>query len=107
MLGPDRRVVRVEDPVVWGKWFDESFKDRVVHQTVVAGCEVSTVFLAIDHQLGNGPPVLWETMVFGGDPRADLDRGRCSGTYEQAETMHWKMCDRVCEALGIEAVAHE
>ena len=36
MLGPDRRVVRVEDPVVWGKWFTESFKDRVVYQTDVA-----------------------------------------------------------------------
>lgn len=107
MLGPDRRVVPVEDPVVWGKWFEENFKDRVVHQTDVAGCRVSTVFLAIDHQFGTGPPVLWETMVFGDGRGADLDWDRCSGTYEQAETMHWKMCDRVCAALGVEAVAHE
>lgn len=26
---------------------------------------VSTVFLAIDHAFGDGPPVLYETMVFG------------------------------------------
>lgn len=27
---------------------------------------VSTVFLGIDHNWGRGPPVLWETMIFGG-----------------------------------------
>lgn len=27
---------------------------------------VSTVFLGMDHAFGFGPPVLWETMVFGG-----------------------------------------
>lgn len=26
---------------------------------------VSTVFLPIDHSFGTGPPILWETMVFG------------------------------------------
>lgn len=32
---------------------------------------VSTVFLGVDHQFGNGPPVLWETMVFGPEPWSD------------------------------------
>jgi hypothetical protein len=27
---------------------------------------------------------------------------RCSGTWEQAEEMHRRMCKRVREALGIE-----
>jgi hypothetical protein len=28
---------------------------------------VSTVFLGLDHSFGFGPPVLWETMIFGGE----------------------------------------
>ena len=28
---------------------------------------VSTVFLAVNHQWGDGPPILWETMIFGGE----------------------------------------
>lgn len=34
---------------------------------------VSTVFLSIDHSFGEGPPVLFETMVFSkDDPAIDL-----------------------------------
>ena len=28
--------------------------------------EVSTVWLGIDYSFGDGPPLIWETMVFGG-----------------------------------------
>lgn len=28
--------------------------------------DVSTIFLVLDHNYFGGPPVLWETMVFGG-----------------------------------------
>lgn len=28
---------------------------------------VSTVWLGIDHSFGEGPPEIWETMIFGGD----------------------------------------
>lgn len=35
---------------------------------------VSTVFLALNHQFVNGPPILWETMVFGGPTDGDMDR---------------------------------
>ena len=45
--------VPVVDPVVW----KSDLGDRGF---------VSTVFLGIDHNWGDGPPVLYETMVFGG-----------------------------------------
>lgn len=32
-----------------------------------AGLEVSTVWLGIDHNFLGGPPLTWETMVFGHD----------------------------------------
>jgi hypothetical protein len=39
-----------------------------VCQTTHNDVEVSTVFLGLDHNFsGAGPPVLYETMVFGGD----------------------------------------
>jgi len=44
-------------------------KDRVVASTSVSiypKVGVSTVFLVIDHGFDDGPPVLWETMIFGG-----------------------------------------
>lgn len=31
----------------------------------VPGGEVSTVWLGIDHSFGSGPPLYWETMIFG------------------------------------------
>jgi hypothetical protein len=62
----------VEDVIVWARWFEEA--DRTVRKTVVAApslprglmeCEVSTVFLALDHSFGfDGPPLLFETMLF-------------------------------------------
>lgn len=52
----------------WGKWFERCNKDRQVADTTVGRSFVSTVFLAIDHNhSGDGPPILWETMVFGGE----------------------------------------
>ena len=38
---------------------------RRVAQNYVGDVHVSTVFLPIDHGWGEGPPVLFETMVFG------------------------------------------
>ncbi len=44
--------------------------DRVVARTDVGLVTVSTVFLVIDHRIGfldpDGPPILWETMIFQG-----------------------------------------
>lgn len=44
-----------------------SNKDRIVKQEYVGEFWVSTVFLGLDHSFGEGPPLLWETMVFAGD----------------------------------------
>jgi len=47
--------------------FDD-FKKRKVGHTCIGDIEISTVFLCIDHNYtNNGPPVLFETMVFGGE----------------------------------------
>lgn len=68
---------------------------RRVGHTKVEDALVSTVFLGINHSYDDGPPVLFETMVFGGV--LDEMQERCS-TWEQAEAMHKAMCERVAKA---------
>jgi hypothetical protein len=40
----------------------------------IGDVKVSTVFLGLDHGDGDGPPVLWETMIFGGVHDGDCER---------------------------------
>lgn len=49
--------------------------------------EVSTVWLGIDHAWNGGPPVIFETMVFGGDGSADDDCRRYC-TEDEAKQGH-------------------
>lgn len=59
----------------------------------VGDSKISTVFLGLDHSFGSSSPVLWETMVFGGE--LDQEQDRCSGSREQAEAMHARMVEKV------------
>jgi hypothetical protein len=49
----------------------EEHKDRRVAYTELGTRRVSTVFLGFDHQFGDGPPLLFETMVFPSNSYAD------------------------------------
>lgn len=63
-LDEDRHVIEA-DVTAWGKMFDS--EDRIVDVTWLDDCHVSTVFLGIDHRhSGAGPPLLFETIIFGG-----------------------------------------
>lgn len=89
-----------EDPVEWARWFGRS--DRQLadwrHGGGESGTRVSTVFLSLDHDhSGKGPPVLWETLVFGG-PLADEMERYC--TREEALAGHAAMVARVEAALA-------
>lgn len=47
----------------WAKDFEES--DRIVKQELLwNGIWISTVWLGLDHQYGDGPPLIFETMAF-------------------------------------------
>ena len=48
----------------WAEWLEGA--DRKIGNDYIGEVHVSTVFLGIDHAFGEGPPVLWETMIFGG-----------------------------------------
>ena len=67
------------DFATWAKQIDDPEKRRVgltMVETPQGKFEVSTVFLGLDHRFGgNGPPILFETMVFAPDtdtPMRDL-----------------------------------
>lgn len=57
--------IPVDDVMTWAAWF-ETHDRRLLKDAPARGVEVSTVFLSLDHSFTGGPPVLWETMIFGG-----------------------------------------
>lgn len=86
VLNHDHTVTKMDDLIEWAYRFEND--DRRLVQEVVNGYTVSTVFLGIDHNFGDGDsPLLFETMVF---PVGSFDEQFCErcSTYEQAMVMH-------------------
>lgn len=65
---PDGRSMyydRAGNPITIGRWMDlRTYDYQVLAKTVVGSWEVSTVWLGHDHQFLDGPPIIFETMVF-------------------------------------------
>lgn len=59
------------DVQTWGRWFEDIGLRRRIAYDKIGALQISTVFLGLNHQWGDGPPVLWETMVFGLPDDAD------------------------------------
>ena len=62
----DENDVPVEEPdtETWGIWMGKNSR-RIAETMLDNGKLVSTVFLGLDHSFSqNGPPILFETMVF-------------------------------------------
>jgi hypothetical protein len=77
--------VPCEDLFTWGEWFENDAHRRVGLTITANGSRVSTVFLGLDHAFGSGPPVLFETMIFGGPH--DGYQARYT-TWDEAEAGH-------------------
>jgi hypothetical protein len=83
--------VPVEDVLTWGRWFETT--DRHIDETALGEVRVSTIFLGLDHNFwGQGPPILFETLVFGGPLDGEMDR---YSSWDEAEAGHAAMCARV------------
>jgi hypothetical protein len=87
------------DLMTWARWFEKG--NRVVAKTALPGCEVSTVFLGLDHRFGSdGPPIIFETMVFGGP----FDQqGERYSTWAEAEAGHARWVEK-CQPIMTEDV---
>jgi hypothetical protein len=60
----------VEDLMTWARLMESDEPTRQIKQDFFAmGPRVSTIFLGLDHNFGgtHSMPILWETMVFGGE----------------------------------------
>ena len=83
-------------PATWEEWRDARILDdeaaKRIAKDAVGEAEVSTVFLGLDHAFDDGPPVLWETMIFGGEHSEDQWRY----TSEQAARVGH---ERIVQAL--------
>ena len=75
----------MEEPDVdrWLLW--RRCANRVVDQTTIGGVMVSTVFMGINFRCSDGPPLLYETTVFGGIYNMDK---KLSETRAQALVAH-------------------
>ena len=85
------KAVECDDLMVWAKWFETA--ERHVDKTEISSdVNVSTVFLGLNHNYGDGEPLLFETMVFGGEHDEEMER---YSTWEQAEEGHNRWVDKL------------
>lgn len=80
----DDKPVAEPDILKWAQWFGEKGSESQMRFTV-GDVRVSTCFLGIDHGTDPENPILWETMIFGGEH--DGYQERCC-TIEEARKMH-------------------
>jgi len=87
----------------WSVAYEKAQRDGTVRValTVFPGdVQVSTVWLGLDHSFGYGPPLIFESMVFGLDAAVD-DIMRRYSTEEQAMTGHLHMVAMVRQVLEL------
>lgn len=97
LAGGGLYVLRGREPVPepdlgrWAAWFERTASDgsRIVARWEHKGIEVSTVFLGVDHSFGDGAPLLFETMIFGGGSDGAIWR---FATWAEAEEHHMATC---------------
>lgn len=105
--GMERQARDFEEWVAWVERYYGTDRYRVALSHITPEVRVSTVFLPTNHDFGGGgPPLIYETMVFGECP-SDGNQWRCS-TFEEAETIHDNVVRIVCLELGVdlEAIVH-
>jgi len=101
----DKYILKDHTPILepdltkWLKWFETA--NRRVDETFITNnitkekIRVSTVFLGLNHNyIQEEPPLLFETMIFGGKFDEEEYQTRCS-TWKEAEKMHQKAIDVV------------
>lgn len=72
-LAEDGKTPIATDMMTWARGMDAQQRTKK-RETIAEGVDVSTVFLGLDHSFGGSVPVLWETMIFGGEHDGYQDR---------------------------------
>jgi hypothetical protein len=71
-----------------------------IGRTQIGDVSVSTVWMGLDHNWGDGPPLIFETMVFGGPLSDECERYT---TKEEAREGHSRWVAAVDQAARAEA----
>jgi hypothetical protein len=101
---PDHYVLIGQTPVpepdllTWARNFEIENRRAAVSR-VFDLCEVSTVFLGLNHQWRKGPPLLFETMAFW-DGEGGWEQERCS-TWAEAEKQHAALVREVARPASV------
>ena len=85
---------REGEPISHAEWSQKlgDYEYQVVKQdTLDNGLHVSTVWLGLNHNFAEGPPLIFETMVFGG-PEEYQER---YATLEEANAGHQTMIEKI------------
>lgn len=82
--------VPCDDILKWAECFGKA--DRHVAKDSVGDVKISTVFLGLDHGFSGGPPLFFETMIFGGKHDGYQDR---YSTWDEAVAGHRRAVEMV------------
>jgi len=86
-----KKPVRCDNIFKWSRFMDK--KNRHVANTYIGSVRISTVFLALNHNFSDkASPLLFETMVFGGELDLCLERYR---TWDGAAAGHKRWVAKV------------
>lgn len=82
------------DMRTWARALEDHSLQRVAETTLPDGKWISTVWLGLDHQWGDGPPLIFETMVF--PDKAHLNELECErySTEVEAVAGHARMVEK-------------
>lgn len=85
ILNKDGTISEEPDMIKFAKWFGDG-NNRRIAEDFIEGRRISTVFLGIDHNFsGEGPPLIFETMIFGGEHNEWCAR---ASTVAEAKRFH-------------------
>ena len=104
-----RHKIKEVDLMTWAKWFETA--NRRVGKITYIDYEVSTVFLGLDHNWGEGPPILFETMVFKTLPDSNERGMDCYmaryATWDEAMAGHKRVRQYVANGIFTEQYSYE
>jgi len=92
VLDDQNNAIPCEDVLEWGEKFADFSKRQVADTSLLDTIRVSTVFIGIDHAWNDGPPLVFESMVFGGEDDGYMER---YSTWEEAEKGHHNIVAKI------------
>jgi hypothetical protein len=99
VLDVEGKPLPMDDLLTWGEWFERT-DTTIALDRIDGDVTVSTVFLGLDLRMfGDGPPLLYETMIFGG-PRHHY----CRRTSTKTEALK---CHRDAVQMAIDGRVSE